>query len=286
MAKLLIMAGGMSSRMKKAVGTETLDATLVEQANTLPKGMIGVGKDGRPFMDYLIYNAHRAGYTEVLILKNPKDHVTKPYYDQLVAENKAWGLTFKYATQQIAPDREKPAGTADAIQQALDQTPEWKGERFTVCNSDNLYSVKVLTLLKENPVPNAVVSYESIALGVEPERVKAFAVIKADEEGYLVEIIEKPNDEQIESARDKNGKIGVNMNVFHFFYDDILEYVTKEPFNPVRNERELPSAVMKLAREHQKKVITVPVEENVPDLTSKGDISIVQKYLVDEFGDF
>jgi glucose-1-phosphate adenylyltransferase len=28
------------------------------------------------------------------------------------------------------------------------------------------------------------------------------------------------------------------------------------------------------------------VEENVPDLTSKGDISIVQKYLVDTFGDF
>lgn len=286
MAKLLIMAGGMSSRMKKAEGNETLDSTLIEQANTLPKGMIGVGKDGRPFMDYLIYNAHRAGYTEVLILKNPKDNVTKPYYDQLVAENKAWGITFKYATQQIAPDREKPAGTADAIQQALEQTPEWKGERFTVCNSDNLYSVKVLTLLRENPVQNAVVSYESIALGVAPERVKAFAVIKADEEGYLVEIIEKPNDEQIESARDKNGKIGVNMNVFHFNYDDILEYVSKEPFNPVRNERELPSAVMKMARENQQKVITVPVEENVPDLTSKGDITIVQQYLVEEFGDF
>ncbi|MDR6561819.1 MULTISPECIES: sugar phosphate nucleotidyltransferase [unclassified Arcicella] len=286
MAKLLIMAGGMSSRMKKAEGTETLDSTLIEQANTLPKGMIGVGKDGRPFMDYLIYNAHRAGYTEVLILKNPKDNVTKPYYDQLVADNKAWGITFKYATQQIAPDREKPAGTADAIQQALEQTPEWKGERFTVCNSDNLYSVKVLTLLKDCPVPNAVVSYESIALGVAPERVKAFAVIKADEEDYLIEIIEKPNDEQIESARDKNGKIGVNMNVFHFYYDDILEYVSKEPFNPVRNERELPSAVMKMAKENAKKVITVPVEENVPDLTSKGDISIVQKYLVDEFGEF
>ncbi|MBB6004616.1 sugar phosphate nucleotidyltransferase [Arcicella rosea] len=286
MAKLLIMAGGMSSRMKKAEGNETLDSTLIEQANTLPKGMIGVGKDGRPFMDYLIYNAHRAGYTDVLILKNPKDHVTKPYYDQLVSENKAWGINFKYATQQIAPDREKPAGTADAIQQALEQTPEWKGERFTVCNSDNLYSVKVLRLLRENPVQNAVVSYESIALGVAPERVKAFAVIKADEESYLVEIIEKPNEEQIESARDKNGKIGVNMNVFHFNYDDILEYVTKEPFNPVRNERELPSAVMKMARENPKKVITVPVEENVPDLTSKGDITIVQQYLVEEFGDF
>ncbi len=54
MAKLLIMAGGMSSRMKKADDNAALDATLVAQANTLPKGMIGVGKDGRPFMDYLI----------------------------------------------------------------------------------------------------------------------------------------------------------------------------------------------------------------------------------------
>ena len=239
MAKLLIMAGGMSSRMKKTEGSETLDSTLVQQANSLPKGMIGVGKDGRPFMDYLVYNAHLAGYDEVLILKNPKDHVTKPYYDKLVADNKAWGMKFLYATQQIAPDREKPAGTADAIQQALEQTTEWKGDRFTVCNSDNLYSVNVLKLLSKNAVQNAVVSYESIALGVEPERVKSFAVIKADEEGYLVEIIEKPNEEQIEGARDSNGKIGVNMNVFHFNYDDILEYVSKEPFNPIRNEREL-----------------------------------------------
>jgi NDP-sugar pyrophosphorylase family protein len=92
MAKLLIMAGGMSSRMKKTDGNSNLDEKLIEQANTLPKGMIGVGKDGRPFMDYLLYNAHRAGYNEVLILKNPKDTVTQPYYDQLVADGKAWGL--------------------------------------------------------------------------------------------------------------------------------------------------------------------------------------------------
>jgi len=286
MGKLLIMAGGMSSRMKKVKGSEALDSALVQQANTLPKGMIGVGKDGRPFMDYLIYNAHKANYDEVLILKNPKDSVTKPYYDKLEAEGKAWGMKFLYATQTISPDREKPAGTADAIQQALEQTPQWKGERFTVCNSDNLYSVNVLKLLSENSVQNAVVSYESVALGVEPERVKSFAVIKADMDNYLVEIIEKPNEEQIESARDSLGKIGVNMNVFHFNYDDILEYVRKEPFNPIRNERELPTAVMKMASENPKKVITVAVAENVPDLTSKEDISIVQQYLVDTFGDF
>lgn len=286
MAKLLIMAGGMSSRMKKTDGASNLDEKLIEQANTLPKGMIGVGKDGRPFMDYLLYNAHRAGYNEVLILKNPKDTVTQPYYDKLAQEGKAWGFTFKFATQHIAPDREKPAGTADAIQQALEQTPEWKGERFTVCNSDNLYSVSVLTLLKNAEIPNAVVSYNADALGVEPERVKAFAIIKTDDNGNLVEILEKPNDEQIAEAKRVSGQIGVNMNVFHFKYDDILKYVQSEPFNPIRNERELPSAVTRMAKENPGLVTTVPVSENVPDLTSKGDISLVQKYLVDEFGDF
>lgn len=286
MAKLLIMAGGMSSRMKKADDNAALDATLVAQANTLPKGMIGVGKDGRPFMDYLIYNAHKAGYTEVLILKNPKDSVTKPYYDQLVADNKAWGMTFKYATQQIAPDREKPAGTADAIQQALEQTPEWKGERFTVCNSDNLYSVSVLIQLKDAEIPNAVVSYSAETLGFEFDRIKSLAIIRTDEEGYLLEILEKPNDEQIAEVQKVSGKIGVNMNVFHFNYDDILNYVSSEPFNPIRNERELPSAVTRMARENSKFVTTVAVSETVPDLTSKGDISVVQQYLIDEFGDF
>ena len=73
---------------------------------------------------------------------------------------------------------------------------------------------------------------------------------------------------------------------FHFKYDDILKYVQSEPFNPIRNERELPSAVTRMAKENPGLVTTVPVAENVPDLTSKGDISLVQKYLVDEFGDF
>ncbi len=286
MGKLLIMAGGMSSRMKKIEGAESLNSKLIEQANTYPKGMIGVGKDGRPFMDYLIYNAHKAGYEEVLILKNPKDFITKPYYDELSSNGKAWGVKFRYATQLISPDREKPAGTADAVQQALEQTPEWAGERFTVCNSDNLYSVNVLKLLKENPIHNSLVFYESVGLGIDYERVKAFAVIKIDEKGFLKDLIEKPNTEQIESARDTNGKIGVSMNIFHFNYEEILKYLRKEPFHPIRNERELPSAVLKMAKENPQKVTTIYAEESVPDLTSKGDISIVQKYLIEEFGDF
>lgn len=76
--KLLILAGGMSSRMKKALAEDTsLDSKLIEQANTLPKCMIGLGKNGRPFLDYVLYNASKAGIKEVILLLNPKDTVDR-----------------------------------------------------------------------------------------------------------------------------------------------------------------------------------------------------------------
>ncbi|MFN8355949.1 MAG: sugar phosphate nucleotidyltransferase [Spirosomataceae bacterium] len=285
--KLLILAGGMSSRMKKALdGEVSLDQKLVEQANNLPKGMIGVGLAGRPFLDYLLYNAHRAGYNEVVLLLNPKDTVTQPHFDQLVAEGKAWGLTIKYAIQHIPANREKPLGTADAVYQGVVQTPEWAGHRFTVCNSDNLYSVNALRTLRETTHDNALISYDPVALGVEPERVKAFAILKTDADGHLKDIIEKPSDEQMAEVLKESGRIGVSMNIFAFSTDQILPVLERVPLNPIRNEKELPTAVNMLIEAIPNSVLVIPLAESVPDLTSKTDISVVQTYLEQEFGVF
>lgn len=284
--KLLVLAGGMSSRMKKAIeGTSTLDSALMEQANNLPKGMIGVGNSGRPFLDYLLYNAHRAGYQEVVLLLNPKDTVTRPHYEKLVSEGNAWGLTIKFAIQHIPADREKPLGTADAVYQGVQQTPEWAGYKFTVCNSDNLYSVNALRVLRETPHPNALISYDPAALGVEPERVKAFAILRTDAEGHLKDIIEKPNDEQIAMVLAESGRIGVSMNVFSFTTDQIKPVLERVPLNPIRLEKELPTAVSMLVEEIPNSVLVIPLAESVPDLTSKNDIAVVQAYLENEFSE-
>ena len=52
--RLLILAGGMASRMKKALAEENsdLDPKLVAQANAVTKGMIQVGKNGKTLIDY------------------------------------------------------------------------------------------------------------------------------------------------------------------------------------------------------------------------------------------
>jgi glucose-1-phosphate thymidylyltransferase/glucose-1-phosphate adenylyltransferase len=45
--RILILAGGVASRMKKAAENVLVEQKLIEQADTLIKGMIGVGKSGK-----------------------------------------------------------------------------------------------------------------------------------------------------------------------------------------------------------------------------------------------
>ena len=57
---LIILAGGMSSRMKKPATSDKLSKEEEEEANIKSKSLIRVGHEGRPLMDYLLYNAKKA----------------------------------------------------------------------------------------------------------------------------------------------------------------------------------------------------------------------------------
>jgi glucose-1-phosphate thymidylyltransferase/glucose-1-phosphate adenylyltransferase len=286
--RLLILAGGMASRMKKALTEENsdLDPKLVAQANAVTKGMIQVGKNGKTLIDYQLYNAHLAGIEEVMLLLHPTDNVSQEYCESLMAKDATWGMKIVFARQQIAADREKPAGTADAVYQALSQHLDWQTGRVIVCNSDNLYSVNALKTLWASEVPQALISYHRDSLLYPEERISAFALIRTDAEGYLLEIIEKPTKEQADELMAKQGRLGVSMNVFVFEASTFLPYLAKTPFHPVRNEKELPTSVVMFGEGEGKGFFAIPLAENVPDLTSKEDILVMQKYLEETYGDF
>ena len=286
--RLLILAGGMASRMKKALAEENsdLDPKLVAQANAVTKGMIQVGKNGKTLIDYQLYNAHLAGIEEVMLLLHPTDSVSQEYCESLMAKDATWGMKIVFARQQIAADREKPAGTADAVYQALSQHSDWQTGRVIVCNSDNLYSVNALKTLWASEVPQALISYHRDSLLYPEERISAFALIRTDAEGYLLEIIEKPTKEQAEELMAKQGRLGVSMNVFVFEASTFLPYLAKTPFHAVRNEKELPTSVVMFGEGEGKGFFAIPLAENVPDLTSKEDILVMQKYLEETYGDF
>jgi ADP-glucose pyrophosphorylase len=167
--------------------------------------------------------------------------------------------------------------------QAMNVRRDWRGKKFTICNSDNIYSQRALGLLRETHHPCALIDYDREALQFRDERIEQFAVIHKDVEGYLVDIVEKPTTEQIQSATDSSGRVGISMNIFRFSYDLILPLLERLPLHPVRQEKEIPHAVKLLVQQNPRAVGTIPLSEYVPDLTTKSDIPLVREYLKREF---
>ncbi len=269
----MILAAGMSSRMKKS-STEKLESTQTNQANTRPKCMIEVGKNKRPFLLYLLSNAQKAGCDQICLILNENDMFTEAYLRQ----NPPKGLSISFVFQEIPTGREKPLGTADAVLQGLNGCPEWGKSSFMVCNSDNLYSVMAFKLLLNSTSLNAMINYDFFELGVEADRVFAFSVIQEDN-GRLIRIIEKPTDDQVQSATEDDGRIGVSMNLFKLNTMDVKIFLQNCPLHPTRNEKELPTAIQSMISEGSISLETIPLSEMVLDLTSKSDITQIEPFL-------
>jgi len=276
---LVILAGGTSSRMKKSLGTENLSEEEVINANTRSKALLGFGKNNRPILDFLLLNAEKAGYKNVIIIISEKSVLFKAYYGEKPKNNSFNGLSISYATQYVPKDRIKPFGTADALFQALAQFPELQHEAFTVCNSDNLYSVEALQALLTCKDANAFINYNRDGLLFPMEKIERFALTLVDEKSHLEAIIEKPCKNKVNQYKDAEGKFRVSMNVFKFTGTEIYSFLKNCPIDPIRNEKELPTAVLNMIHESSSRIKGIPFTEHVPDLTSKKDIAIMKDYI-------
>jgi glucose-1-phosphate adenylyltransferase len=283
---IVILAGGASSRMKRStVDHGSVDPALLSDARTIAKSMLRVGPGGRPFLDFLLMSVEQAGYRDVMIVIGAADTSITSYYRDAGHAGQFPGLKIGYVAQPVPDGRTKPLGTADAVLRALDARPDWKSQSFTVCNSDNLYSVRALRLLLDSDGPNALIDYDRSALKFSTERIGQFAVIRKDPGGYCVDIIEKPTAEHIRQVSEPGGRVGVSMNIFRLSYDSILPFLRSIPLHPVRNEKELPVAVKSMAAADPKSLRAIPLAEHVIDLTSPNDIPLVIEYLKGEFPD-
>lgn len=276
---LIILAGGASSRMKKQVTVANLSEEEIAQANERSKGLIGVGPNGRPLLDFLLLNAKRAGYKNIYIIIGEQGDLFKEFYGSKNSNNDFNGLTISFATQYIPEGRIKPFGTADALFQATEQYHELNSQEYTVCNSDNLYSTEALYALRKTTSPNAFISYNRDALEFPLERISRFAIAKLSENNQLLDILEKPTADVLESYKDTEGKLRVSMNAFKFNGALLYPYLKNCPVHPERDEKELPTVLLNALKEHPETTLGIPFSEHVPDLTAKEDIAEVKAYL-------
>lgn len=269
---LIILAGGASSRMKNSVDPH-LSKEKSNQANHRSKGLIEI--HGKPFLYYLINNASKAGFENIYIITGED---ASQFRSALSNQPDLKTLDIQFATQYIPSERVKPYGTADAVYQCLEQYPELKNKTFCVCNSDNLYTTQAFELLKKAPSNQAILAYDIDALEYPIEKISRFAVMKFNEQYDLLDIIEKPDPDVISNYTDASGKTRVSMNIFLFDGNIFFDYLKNCPPHPERNEKELPTALKNMIKDG-KVVLGIPIATHVPDLTAKGDISILEQYL-------
>ncbi len=270
---IVVLAAGMSSRMKKSVDSN-IDDSKANEANNKSKSLITFGN--KPFIYFLLKNILDAGFETVIMVVGKDFQDFKNQIDELKLPSK---IEVKYAIQKIPNDRVKPFGTADAVSQTMQQLPELQKTSFCVCNSDNLYSTSSLKLIRENSFENAVLAYDRDSLDFPKERVSSFSILMMDAEFNLVNFIEKPTPEQVSENIDENGKIRVSMNIFKFNGNQSFDFIKNCPINPIRNEKELPSALVNMISEDGLYMRGIPIAEHVPDLTSKADINSIQKLI-------
>ena len=274
---LVIMVGGASSRMKKSLEHADLDRKTKNMAQKLHKSLIPLGEKGKPLLYYLIGNAIEAGYKQIYLITSKENEGFKQLIGYKDSHNEYRNVWVHFAIQHIPEGQEKPLGTADALEQCLNQYPELKQTRFTVCNGDNLYSVGALNdLRKTRAVPNALISYGSSGLQFSDERLAKFALMDVSPEGFLKGIIEKPEISRLDEYRDASGELRISMNIFSFYGQTIYPYLKNCPIHLVRNEKELPEAVRNLVSEQPNSVLCYPRSEHIPDLTNAEDIGRFQ----------
>lgn len=272
-ARLVIMAGGASSRMKNSLDTEKIDPKIRSIAQKVHKSLIPLGKTQTPLLIHLIENAKEAGYREIYIITAADNQAFKTALEAHSKRLESPKVTVFYAIQHLPPGRQKPMGTADAVLQAMAQYPELEKGSFTLCNGDNLYAASSLAqLLKPYSSPHAIVSYDRSGLDFPEERIRRFAVLLHDEEGFLSTIIEKPTAQQVATLQTANSPLYVSMNLFRFNGKLLKPYLENCRVHPERQEKELPEAVHKLVEENNQAVYGFKVSENVPDLTAAADL--------------
>lgn len=268
----VILARGLGTRLRSDDGA-TMSAAQAQAAEAGLKALMPLG--GRPLLDYLLHNLADAGVRDIVLVVPPGDSPLRQRYDVDAPPNR---LRVRYAVQ------EEPLGTANALLAARDAVcaplgapADAEGQRhFLMCNGDNLYSVSALHALVHADGP-AFVAYEAEALvresGIEAERVRRFALLRADASGALSEIVEKPEATHplLQAPRQ-----WVSMNLWRFT-DRIFDACRTLEKSP-RGEYELADAVRASMRSGER-YATIERAEAVLDLTQRRDVPTLEARL-------
>ena len=262
MDKVVVLARGLGTRMRREMAGVTLSA---EQVAAAESGMKALMPIERPFLDYVLTNVADAGYSRVCLVVGPEHGDVVEYYRNGVTCER---LSIEFAVQA------KPLGTADAVCAA--EGFVW-GDPFVMINCDNCYPVEALMSLRMLEGPGTV-AFDRKAMfvnsNIPPERITSFALMEVDYDGYLKAVIEKPGRELIEGT---GGRVGISMNCWRF--DRQIFQACRSIRVSARGEFEIPDAVQYAMGVMGQRFKVVACDGAVLDLSNRADVKGVSELL-------
>ena len=258
LAKAVILARGLGTRMRRQDDGAALDRLQAEAADSGVKAMIPIG---RPFLDYVLSALADAGFGQVCLVIGPEHAAVRGYYERTVAPSR---LSIAFAIQ------DRPLGTADAVAAAATFAGS---DRFLMINSDNYYPVAAFDALRRLGEPAlAVFERESLVRdgNVDAARVRQFAIVRMTPDGYLREIVEKPDAAELAAL---GPEVFVSMNCW-VFGPAIFTACARIGPSP-RGELELTDAVKLSMASLGERYAALLFRAPVLDLSSRSDISSV-----------
>lgn len=259
--KVVILARGLGTRMRKADDNARLAGDQAAAADVGIKALIPIG---RPFLDYVLSAVADAGYADVCLVIGPEHQRVRDRYEREMVPSR---ISVHFAVQ------ERALGTANAVLSA----EEFAGDdTFVVLNSDNFYPSAALEALHQLREP-AIAGFERETLvrggNVPVERTARFGALDIDQDGYLRRILATPTEEMIKAAT----PVYSSMNCF-LFTPEIFTACREVPVS-ARGEYELPQAVHWAIDKHGMRFKVVRVDAPVLDLSTRSDIAGVAEHL-------
>lgn len=204
---LVIMAAGIGSRFGGGI-----------------KQMEPLGPSGEIIIDYSINDAIEAGFDKVVFIIR---HDLEKDFKEVIGDRISKKIEVSYAFQEkedlpegfSVGERKKPWGTGQAILSAIDVVKE----PFAVINADDYYGKEGFKLIHDWLVSGASVTDEKRHFAMAGFELRntlsenggvTRGVCKADENGFMTDILETENIEKID------GKAGVRTENGITFYDD------------------------------------------------------------------
>jgi glucose-1-phosphate thymidylyltransferase len=251
----VVLARGLGTRMREADPAVTLTAEQHRAADAGLKPMVPV--HGRPFLDYVLGAIADAGVHHVALIVAPDHDVIRRHFDEHAPSR--LGIGFVVQAEAL--------GTANAV---LAAEPWAGGKPFLAMNADNLYPARALSDLASLDEPG-LLAFEADDLvrtgNIPADRVKAFALVETDDDGYLRRIVEKPAD--LPSKGGSHESQVVSMNCWRF--DARIFDACRDVPRSARGEFELPEAVA-LATTRGVRFRAIRARGPVLDLSRRADM--------------